>query len=179
MELRDDALRAILPVMNMPLDGVRAAIVRDLAWPFLRDASTRRGRESEAFDAPAPPPQNISRGLAAWQADRVLEYIDRNLGSKMTVREMADRVALSKSHFARAFKRTLGCPPMAYVAMRRVERAQLMMISTRERLANIALACGFADQAHLSKQFRRAVGMSPALWRRTSLNSTSAKEIFS
>jgi AraC family transcriptional regulator len=58
---------------------------------------------------------------------------------------------------------------MAYVAARRVERAKLMMTSTRERLTDIALACGFSDQSHLTRSFRRVVGMSPGRWRRTSI----------
>jgi AraC-like DNA-binding protein len=57
---------------------------------------------------------------------------------------------------------------MAYVAARRVERAKLMMAGTRERLTDIALACGFADQSHLNRCFRRVVGTSPGLWRRMS-----------
>jgi AraC-like DNA-binding protein len=54
-------------------------------------------------------------GLAAWQANRALKYIEGNLGSKMAIREIADYVALSKSHFSRAFKRSLGSSPIAYV----------------------------------------------------------------
>ena len=56
---------------------------------------------------------------------------------------------------------------MSYIAERRVERAKLMMTSTRERLSDIALACGFVDQPHLNRYFRRMVGMSPGLWRRS------------
>jgi AraC family transcriptional regulator len=144
---------------------------REIAWRCLRAASTLLGRESEAIGTHAPPSQSILRpgGLTAWQANRALEYIEGNLGSKMTIGEIADCAALSMSHFSRVFRRSLGCSPMSYVAARRVERAKLMMTSTRERLAVIALACGFADQSHFSRQFRRAVGMSPALWRRTSI----------
>jgi AraC family transcriptional regulator len=58
---------------------------------------------------------------------------------------------------------------MTYVAARRVERAKLMMTSTQERLAVIALACGFADQPHFNRHFRGAVGMSPGLWRRIAI----------
>jgi AraC-like DNA-binding protein len=105
-------------------------------------------------------------GLARWQAKRALAYIEANLGSKISTRELADLVAFSKSHFSRAFKRSLGATPMAYVANRRVERAKVMMTSTREPLSEIALACGFADQSHLTRSFRRCVGMSPAIWRR-------------
>jgi AraC family transcriptional regulator len=144
---------------------------REVAWRCLRDASTLLGRETEAISINAPPSQSILRpgGLAAWQANRALEYIEGNLGAKMTIREIANSAALSTSHFSRAFKRSLGCSPMTYVTMRRVERAKLMMRSTRDRLAPIALACGFADQSHFCRHFRRAVGMSPALWRRTSV----------
>jgi AraC family transcriptional regulator len=144
---------------------------REVAWRCLTDASALLGRQSEAIGTSTSPSQGILRlgGLAPWQANRALEYIEGNLGSKMKIREIADRVALSTSHFSRAFKQSLGCSPMTYVAVRRVERAKLMMTSTRERLAAIALACGFADQAHFSRQFRRVVGISPALWRRISI----------
>ena len=148
---------------------------REVAWRCLRDASTLLGRQSEAIGNSASPSQSILRlgGLAPWQAHRALEYIEGNLGSKMRIRKIADRVALSTSYFSRAFKQSLGCSPMTYVAVRRVERAKLMMTSTRERLAVIALACGFADQSHFCKQFRRAVGMSPALWRRISIRMSA------
>jgi AraC family transcriptional regulator len=105
-------------------------------------------------------------GLASWQARRALTYIEDNLGSKLEVEALADVVSFSKSHFSRAFKRSLGLSPMAYVATRRVEHAKEMMTSTRELLTQIALASGFADQSHLNRSFRRMVGMSPGVWRR-------------
>jgi transcriptional regulator GlxA family with amidase domain len=95
-----------------------------------------------------------------------LEFIEENLGAKLALRHLANCAALSESHFSRAFKQSAGYSPHAYVIARRVERAKLMMISTRERLADIALACGFADQSHLTRSFRRIVGMSPGPWRR-------------
>jgi AraC family transcriptional regulator len=140
---------------------------REVAWRCLRDATTLLVAESEAIG----PLQSILRpgGLAAWQLKRALQYIEDNLGSKMALQHMADSVALSSSHFSRAFKQSLGSSPMAYVAARRVERAKLMMTSTGERLTEIALACGFADQSHLTRSFSRTVGMSPRRWRRTSI----------
>jgi AraC-like DNA-binding protein len=145
----------------------------DAASRCLRDASTLLGGETEVIGNKAPPLQSILRpaGLAAWKAKRALEYIEDNLGSKMAVRDMADFVTLSPSHFSRAFKQSLGSSPMAYVAARRLERAKLMVTSTRERLMNIALTCGFSDQSHLTRSFRRMVGMSPGRWRRTSTMS--------
>jgi AraC family transcriptional regulator len=148
---------------------------REMAWRCLRDASTLLGREPEATGISVPASQFILRsgGLAAWQVRRALEYIEENLGAKVTIREIAECAALSRSHFSRAFKRSLGCSPMTYVAVRRVERAKLMITSTREGLGTIALACGFADQSHFSRRFRRAVGMSPARWRRALIRNSA------
>jgi AraC-like DNA-binding protein len=147
---------------------------REAAWCCLRDASTLLGSETKESDINAPALQCAFRtgGLAVWQAKRAVAYIEANLGSKLAIREMADLIALSKCHFSRAFKQTLGTSPMAYVAVRRVERAKLMMASTGRRLADIALACGFADQSHLNRSFRRIVGVSPGLWRRVSQYET-------
>jgi AraC family transcriptional regulator len=93
----------------------------------------------------------------------------------MDIEDLANVVALSRSHFSRAFKRTLGFSPMEYVVVRRVERAKAMISGTREPLAEVALACGFADQAHLNRRFRDIVGISPGRWRRS--NAQLAKSI--
>jgi AraC family transcriptional regulator len=142
---------------------------REAAWRCLSDASHLLGTESEESRIQV---SRLSRalppgGLAAWQAKRTLAYIEEHLGSKVTIQELATQVALSKSHFSRAFKSSLGSSPMAYVSMRRIEHAKIMMTSTRERLTDIALACGFSDQSHLNRYFRRIVGVSPGLWRRS------------
>jgi AraC family transcriptional regulator len=129
------------------------------AWRCLNDVSTLLGVETQ----PGTPRRG---GLPPWRAKRALAYIEANLASKITIGNMADAVSLSKSHFSRAFKQSLGTCPMTYVSTRRVERAKLMMASSQERLSDIALACGFVDQPHLNRYFRRVVGMSPGLWRR-------------
>jgi len=142
---------------------------RAAAWRCLNDASNLLGRESSEprieLRAAADAPRRC--GLPKWRAKRALAYIEANLGSKIAIGEVADIVALSKSHFSRAFKQSLGSSPMTYIATRRVERAKVMMTSSREQLSDIALACGFADQSHLNRYFRRVVGTSPGLWRRS------------
>jgi AraC family transcriptional regulator len=110
----------------------------------------------------------LQGGLLRWQAKRILTYIETGIGSKLTVAELAGRLTLSPNYFARAFKRSFGLSPMNYVILRRIERAKVLMVTSKDQLSPIARTCGFADQAHLSRSFRRVVGVSPALWRRYS-----------
>lgn len=140
---------------------------RGACWRCLSDASTLLGAVVEVSAAGSASTENLRPGgLAHWQARRALDYIEANLASKMEAGDLANVVALSRSHFSRAFKQSVGLPPMEYVAMRRAERAKTMIRSTKERLAEVALACGFADQAHLCRRFRHLFGMSPGRWRR-------------
>jgi AraC family transcriptional regulator len=109
----------------------------------------------------------ISRGgLAPWQARRAEAMIDKNLGTKLSVGALAEAVRLSPSHFRRAFRHTFGVAPHGYILRRRVDRAKELMQTTNDALADIALACGLADQSHFSTVFRRIECESPNAWRR-------------
>jgi transcriptional regulator GlxA family with amidase domain len=112
-----------------------------------------------------PAPAAIG-GLAPWQIRRVKAAVEANLDRKLNTSELAAAAGLSTSHFCRAFKKSLGSSPQAYVLRRRVERTKHLMLSTHEPLCEISLACGFFDQAHLSRAFRRSQGCAPAAWRR-------------
>ncbi|MFC7610800.1 helix-turn-helix transcriptional regulator [Teichococcus aestuarii] len=78
----------------------------------------------------------------------------------------AGLVGLSAGYFSRAFRASLGTSPHAFILERRLARARAMMLGTALGLSEIAQECGFCDQPHLTKRFRRAMGVSPAAWRR-------------
>lgn len=167
------AARSIALASDRVVSLVRRAMIclesdRQTALRCLNDVSALLGADTQ--EPGATPAATLSGfqpgGLARWQAKRVMAYIEENLGSRLAICELAALVAFSRSHFSRAFKRSLGLAPMAYVAKRRVERAKVLIISTDEQLTEIAFACGFADQSHLNRSFHRAVGMSPGRWRR-------------
>ncbi|HEY3851284.1 MAG TPA: AraC family transcriptional regulator [Steroidobacteraceae bacterium] len=104
--------------------------------------------------------------LLAWQARKVLDYIDRHIASRVPVADLCALVGRSEAHFSRSFKGTFGRSPHAIVIRRRVELAAKYMLQTDMSLSDIALGCGFADQAHLCKRFRAVTGETPAAWRR-------------
>jgi AraC family transcriptional regulator len=171
------SLRSVAPASTRVGHLIRQAMTyfetdRKAAWRCLSDASTLLGSDGQELGVNAPSvPKLQSGGLATWQARRTLAYIDANLASKMEISDLASVVALSRSHFSRAFKHSFGLSPMEYVVMRRVERAKAMITSTRETLTEVALACGFADQAHLNRRFRNIVGESPGRWRRSNTSA--------
>jgi AraC family transcriptional regulator len=118
------------------------------------------------LDSAAPLPHADGQ-LLAWQARRVRAYIDTHIASALPVADLAALVQRSEAHFSRAFRKTFGESPHAFVLRRRLELAALLMLQTDTALSDIALRCGFSDQAHFSRRFRQANGQAPSVWRRT------------
>jgi len=140
-------------------DNVEARAARKAA-PLLRFRSqTGNVRNARLSDGARCP-------LAPWQLARAARFIAENLAEKISVRDVSVVSSLSPSHFSRAFRSTVGESPYAYIIRCRVERARHLIHATKMSLAEIALDCGFTDQAHLTKLFRRVVGICPGAWRR-------------
>ena len=75
-------------------------------------------------------------------------------------------VASLHRRFSRAFRRTAGAAPHHWLMTRRVEAAKEKLRDSRLSLLDVALACGFSDQSHLTRVFAGMVGLSPGAWRR-------------
>ena len=110
-------------------------------------------------------------GLARWQIKRVRVFIEEHLTERIRVADLSTLARSSPSYFSSAFKRTFGMPPHAYVMSRRINLAAELMLNGDAPLSEIAINCGFADQAHFSRQFRRAMGRTPSAWRRERASS--------
>jgi AraC family transcriptional regulator len=98
---------------------------------------------------------------------RVLAYIEEHLAEDITVADLANVACLSIFHFTRAFAATMGVPPHRYVSQRRLESAKVMIATGRASLREIALDCQFSSESSFTRAFRRAIGMTPAAYRRT------------
>jgi AraC family transcriptional regulator len=123
---------------------------------------------ASASSAAAPFP-----GLAAWQLRKVTRYVAENIGSPVGNGDLAALVSLSANHFSRMFKRSLGVSPHEYVVQSRLRHATTLMSRTTLSLSQIALDCGFCDQAHMCRAFHRAVGRTPSDWRRANSQASS------
>lgn len=114
-----------------------------------------------------PKAESAFRGkLPRWQAKRLITYIEENLDQTIKSPDLIALTGMSAGHFFRTFKATFGQTPLAYIARRRVEHAQQMMLMSSDPLCHIAIDCGLCDQSHLTRLFRRFVGTTPSQWRR-------------
>jgi len=115
------------------------------------------------------PTNRILTGLVPWQARKVQEFIDGSLASKIRLQDCASKARLSASQFSRRVEATFGTTVLDYRQKRRAQRAQHMMLLSGQPLSQIAVACGFADQAHYCRVFRDVIGLSPNAWRRQNM----------
>ncbi|MEM8532391.1 MAG: AraC family transcriptional regulator [Chloroflexota bacterium] len=87
-------------------------------------------------------------------------YLIEHFAENITLEQLATLVNLSPFHLLRAFRNTVGLPPHAYMLQVRVEQAK-KLLQTGMSIADVAVQTGFADQSHLTRQFKRTVGVTP------------------
>lgn len=108
----------------------------------------------------------ITEEMTDNRLNRALELIEASLAQSVDLPAMADAAGLSASHFARQFRTTMGVSPHQYLVQRRVESAKRHLEATSATIARIAFECGFANQEHLTRVFKRLCGVAPAAYRK-------------
>ncbi len=136
-----------------------AVLFDSLARVFLVKLIGRYGERPEAAAGRGP-------RLTAAQYRRVLDHVRTYFDRSIALDELAGQAGISPYHFSRLFKRTMGRSPMQFVTGFRVERAREMLADPSLPLTTIAVRCGFADQAHFSRQFKQLTGETPGRYRR-------------
>lgn len=88
------------------------------------------------------------------------DYIDEHFARGFGLTTLSEVTGLSIFHLVRSFKATVGLSPLAYRNQRRIAKARELLLAGQP-IAQTALAVGFADQSHFTRQFQRLVGTSP------------------
>jgi len=168
--ISDEKLRIVIADL---VDAVRSVLQdeHESAAEYLRRANeilkVDRERLSSKIEHQSPErAEPVPGGLAPWQIRRVTTHIEAHIDRTIRNRELAALVRLSDFYFCRAFRESFADSPHRYILRRRVERAQGLMLTTNIPIAQIAVSCGIADQAHFNRLFRRFVGETPGTWRR-------------
>jgi transcriptional regulator GlxA family with amidase domain len=109
----------------------------------------------------------LQLGAKSDRIQRVLEYARNNLGSVLSVAELAAVAHLSPRQFSRAFTTETGQPPAKAIEHLRLEAARLMTEQSRHTIEEIAQETGFIDTERMRRAFLRAYGQPPQVLRRT------------
>lgn len=104
--------------------------------------------------------RGVKSPTEATAAHRLREFLEEHALGTATLRGAAQVIGRHPTHLARSFRATFGLPPHAYVTGRRVDRARRLLVAGMP-VAEVAVAAGFHDQAHLTRTFRRHVGTTP------------------
>jgi AraC family transcriptional regulator len=118
------------------------------------------------FKDPPPTQRRAASQLTSRQVRNLRDFVELELHRDVKLDEMARVCGLNTEYFMRLFKATLGVSPYQHVIGRRVERAKVLLREEGESLAEIAVACGFSHQEHMSRMFRRWTGVTPGRYRR-------------
>lgn len=126
-----------------------------------------------AVQGPRAAPQRGGAG-SAHIARQVTARLSDELIAPPTLAEMAADLELSRYQLLRAFRDSVGMPPYAWLAQHRVARARALL-DVGHRPAEAATLVGFADQAHLTRWFRRVLGVTPGAYRNSVQDTTNLR----
>jgi AraC family transcriptional regulator len=115
---------------------------------------------------PIEVPAKIS-ALPGNKLARVKDFVESSLDQDLTLESLAHEAGYSRAHFLRMFRESTGTTPHQYVMQRRIAHAEKMLSENELGVAEIAVACGFSSQAHLTLAFKKQTGVAPAEYRRT------------
>lgn len=100
---------------------------------------------------------------------RAIAFCEQHVADDIGVEDIARAAGLSRYHFSRLFKTSVGVAPGEFVKELRLERAAHLLTDSRLSINAVALQCGFRDQNYFCRAFRKAIGLSPGQYRRSGL----------
>ncbi|MES5821503.1 AraC family transcriptional regulator [Streptomyces sp. RG80] len=152
----DPELAAALHATHRQLSAHPDPLEAESRLPWLLTTLARRHSTARA----APDTIRGADRLALLVRDRLAD----ELLDPPSLADLATELSLSRYQLLRAFRTTMGIPPYAWLAQHRVHRAR-HLLDSGIRPADAASLVGFADQAHLTRWFRRVLGVTPAAYR--------------
>jgi AraC family transcriptional regulator len=106
-------------------------------------------------------------GLSQQKLRQAIAYIQDHLAQEISLTVIAAHLNMSHYHFCRLFKQSTGLSLHQYVIQQRVERAKQLLLHGKLSISEIAIACGFSHQSHLTRYFKRLTGVTPKTLRKS------------
>ena len=122
-------------------------LLQQLFIPFIRTAVKHKSQNEEI------------------KLNTVLKYIDKNLNQKLSLDMLAKKIDLSPNYFSELFIKSLDIRPSQYLIKKRIEKAQILLITTNKAIKKIAYETGFNDVCYFSRLFKKLVKLTPTDYR--------------
>lgn len=103
--------------------------------------------------------------LQDFYIQEAVNFMEQNYRRELTVEEIADVCKLNRSYFSKLFRESMGCPPQEFLIRLRLSKAAEQMQATKASIGDISAACGYPNQLHFSRAFKKRYGVSPREWR--------------
>lgn len=120
--------------------------------------------QSELLRSHRPPAADVTHKIDLIKS--ILEYIEVNYASAISLSDLADVAKMNTSYFCRFFRSITHQSPMEYVNMYRIEKAAQMLHTTQLPVMNICLECGFNECSNFIKVFKKYKGVTPSQYRK-------------
>lgn len=177
-----DGLAGASPMQIAYLAGVEDELVRQICFRILQElinetaggqmlveslAQSLAAHLAASYGSASPGSPHPERpGLDPRRLNRVIEFMNANVATAISVADLAEVACLSRHHFSRAFQAATGLPPHRYMSELRLNRARRMLGETDTPIARISEDCQFSSQAAFSRAFLRGTGTTPSDYRR-------------
>lgn len=157
----DRDVLALFLKLHRALESPASGLEREsLLLAFSTTLIARFGEQRFPIDSPKRRWLSVKR---AW------EYLMEHYAENVLLEQLAHLVGLSPFHFSRLFSEQVGMPPHAFQTQVRVARAKTLLLQGWP-ISQVAARTGFADQSHLTRHFKRLVGVTPGRYQQSSKN---------
>lgn len=189
-----DGLATASPMQIAYLAGVEDELVRQICFRILQEllvetaggqmlveslARSLAAHLAASYSNASPRlPRTERAGLDARRLNRVIEFMNANVSTPISVRDLAEVACLSRHHFSRAFQAATGLPPHRYISELRLDRARQLLGETDTPISRISEDCQFSSQAAFSRAFSRGTGTTPSEYRRERKTADHAPAVY-
>jgi len=116
-------------------------------------------------------PQKSSKTKSEDRFENILNYIDNHISEDISTATLSSIFGYDQSYFCRKFKLLTGMSVMKYIQITRLENAKKMLLKSKYSIKQIAITCGYSNNAYFTSRFKEMYGITPIQMRKTNLSS--------
>lgn len=161
--IRDPLIQQLGLSLKSELESTLTGAIADRGSRLLAEsvASVMAVHLLKKYSSHKPVMREYADGLPQYKLQIIIDYIQAHLDTNISLHELSNTVGMSRHHFSRLFKKSVGYSPYQYVLKCRIERAKTLLLQRQQTIADVAFTVGFASQSHFTQHFKRLVGITP------------------